>query len=157
RERAERAEQRPGDRELELPPGVLRALLEEDARAQERDEERRGHGQALALGLEPVAALVHEDESDQPDREPDPAEPQVGAERDEQAEQELVLEDRDAELRDDGADRGERGPDLPAELAPVRAAARLDRLVAAKLGLELRPGGELAHPLMVATEEAAAP
>src|SRR5204862_7236980 len=132
-------------------------VLQDGARAQERDAGRPGHGRAVALGLGPVAALVHEDQSDQPDREPDPAEPQVGAERDEQAEQELVLEDRDAELGDEGADRRERGPDLPAELAPVRAAARLDRLVVAKLGLELRPGGELAHPLMVATEEAAAP
>src|SRR5206468_4877945 len=92
------------------------------------------------------------DQPDQADREPDPAEPEVGAERDEQPEQELVLEDRDAELGDDRADRGERRPDLPAELAPVRAAARLDRLVVAKLGLELRPGRQLAHGLMVARE-----
>jgi len=41
---------------------------------------------------------VDEDQADQPDAEPEPAEPDVGAERDEQAEQELELENPDAEL-----------------------------------------------------------
>src|SRR5204862_190122 len=83
-----------------------------------RNEQRRADGQPLPLGLEPVPHLVDEDQADQPDREPDPAEPKVRAERDEQPEQELVLEDPDAELRDERADRSERGPDLPAQLAP---------------------------------------
>src|SRR5204862_3491922 len=82
-------------------------------------------------------------------------EPEIGAERDEQAEQELVLEDPDAELGDERADGGERCPDLAADLAPVRA-ARLDRLVVAEvlrklarlIGVDL--GRELAHRLIVA-------
>jgi hypothetical protein len=79
-----------------------------------------------------VAHLVHEDQADQPDAEPEPAEPDVGAERDEQAEQELELEDPDPELGEEGPDCGERRPDLAAELAPVRA-TRLNRLLAAKI------------------------
>src|SRR5204863_9245542 len=134
---------------------VLRLLLQEDAGSEERNEQRRADGQPLPLGLEPMPHLVDEDQADQPDREPDPAEPEVRAERDEQPEQELVLEDPDAELRDERADRGERGPDLPPELAPVRP-ARLDGLVVAKLGLELRPGRELAHRLIVAPNQAEA-
>src|SRR5262249_39092118 len=88
--------------------------------------------------------------------EPEPAEPKVGAERDEQPEQELVLEDPDAELGDERGDRGERRPDLAADLAPVRA-ARLDRLVVAKALRELaRLVGvdlwrELVHWLIVAS------
>ncbi len=74
---------------------------------------------------------MHEDQADQPDAEPEPPEPDVGAERDEQAEQELELEDPDAELRNAGSDCRERRPDLAAELSPV-GAARLDWLVVAK-------------------------
>src|SRR2546429_598673 len=83
--RAVAAEQRPRDRELKLAPRVLGMLLEEDARAEEGDEQRRGHGKALTLRLEPVAHFVDEDQTDEPDGEPDPAEPEVGPERDEQA------------------------------------------------------------------------
>ncbi len=107
-------------------------LLQEDARAEERDEEGGADGQALPLRLEPVTHLVDEDQPDEPDRERDAPVPEVGAERDEEAEQELELEDADAELRDERADRGERRPDLAADLPPV-GAARLDRLVVAKV------------------------
>ena len=125
-------------------------LLQEDARAEERDEEGRADGQALPLRLEPVPHLVDEDQPDEPDRERKTAVPEVGAERDEEAEQELELEDPDAELRDEGPDGGEGGPDLAADLPPV-GAARLDRLVLAKVARQLRRlvgvdfGRELAH------------
>ena len=126
------AEQRPRNGELELAPGVLRVLLQEDARAEEGDEERRAHRQPLALRLQPVTHLVDEDQADQADGEPDPAEPEVGAERDEQPEQELELQDADAELRDQRPERRERRPDLSAELSPV-GALRLNRLVVAEV------------------------
>ena len=131
-ERTERTEQRSGDRQLELLPGALRMLLQEDARPEERNEERRADGQALAFRLEPVTHLVDEDQPDQSDAEPDAAEPDVGAERDEETEQELELEDPDAELGDERRDRRKRRPDLAAEFPPVRP-ARLDRLVVAKV------------------------
>src|SRR5207248_2648463 len=87
--------------------------------------------------------------------EPDPAEPEVGPERDEQAEQELVLEDADAELRDERPDRGEGRPDPAADLPPI-GSARLDRFVVADLSrqlawlvrVELRR--QVAHRLIVA-------
>jgi hypothetical protein len=78
-----------------------------------------------------VAHLVDEDQPDQPDRKPDPAEPEVGAEGDEEAEQELEFQDPDAELGDEGGDRRKGRPNLAAELSPV-GSARLDRLVVAK-------------------------
>src|SRR5436190_11448750 len=107
-------------------------LLQEDARTEERDEQRRADGEVLTLRLEPVAHLVHKDQPDQPDAEPEPAEPDIGAKRDEQAEKELELEDPNPELGEESADRREGRPDLATELAPV-GAARLDRLVAAKV------------------------
>src|SRR5262249_61816570 len=125
--------------------GAFGMLLQEDAGAEEGDEERCADGQPLALRLEPVTHLVDEDQPDQPDREPEPAEPKVGAERDEQPEQELVLEDPDAELGAERGDRGERRPDLAADLAPVRA-ARLDRVVVAK---DLREFARLVRGVML--------
>src|SRR5262245_37002873 len=110
----------------------------------------------LSLRFQPVAHLVHEDQSDEADREPEAAKPEVGPERDEQAEQELVLEDPDAELGDEGGDGREGRPDLAADLAPI-GAARLDRLVVAEaagklprlVGVDL--WGELTHGFMVAS------
>jgi len=78
-----------------------------------------------------VAHFVDEDQPDQPDRERDAAVPEVRAERDEETEEELELEDPDAELRNERGDSRERRPDLAAELTPV-GAARLDWLVVAK-------------------------
>src|SRR5262249_33831925 len=132
----EGAEQRSSECELELSPGAFGVFFQEDAGAEEWEDEGRAAGQPRALRLEPVAHLVNEDQPDQADREPEPAEPEVGAERDEQPEQELVLEDPDAELGDESGHGGERCPDLAADLAPVRA-ARLDRLVVAKALREL--------------------
>ena len=52
---------------------------------------------------------------------------------------------RNAPIPDD------RGPELAQEALPARLG--MDGLVVAKVGLELRPGRELAHALIVATEE----
>src|SRR5438552_1995707 len=131
-ERTQRAKQGPCDRELEFLPGARRVLLQKDARSEKGNEEWRADREALSLRLEPVTHLVHEDQPDEPDRERDAAVPEVGTERDEEAEQELELEDPDAELREKSTDRRKRRPDLAAELSPVRA-ARLDRLVVAEV------------------------
>src|SRR5947208_7803609 len=106
-------------------------LFQEDAGTEKRDEQRGADREALPLRLEPVTHLVDEDQSDEPDRERDPAVPEVGAERDEEAEQELELEDPNAELGDERPDGGKRRPDLAADLPPV-GPARLDRLVVTK-------------------------
>src|SRR5919199_2506236 len=107
-------------------------LLQEDPRAEKRNEERRADRQTLPLRLEPVPHLVDEDQPHEPDREPDAAVPEVRAERDEQPEQELVLEDADAELGDERADGSDRSPDPPPDLSPV-GAPRLHRLLVAEI------------------------
>ena len=146
-----RAQQRAGDADPRLAPGVLRHLLQRDQRAEERDEHRRRDGQPLVPCLDHVPHLVDEQEHDEPDPEPPAADPDVDRGRDEHREQELELEQDDAELGEERADRDDRGPELAREALPTRLG--VDRLVVAKVGLELRPGRELAHELIVAAEE----
>src|ERR671931_138536 len=77
-EGAERAEERPGDCELELAPGALGMLLQEDARAEEGEKEGRVEGRPWALARERWPHLVEKDHPDEPGRKPDPAVPEVG-------------------------------------------------------------------------------
>jgi hypothetical protein len=82
------------------------------------------------LRLEHVSHLVHEQEHNQPDPEPPAAEPDIERGGDEDREEELELEQHDAELGQERADRGERRPQAAKDCAPVPA-MRLNRLVAA--------------------------
>ena len=126
---AGRADDWPRDRQLRLVPGVVGHLLQGDQRAEERDEERSAHGQALALRLEHVTHLVHEEQEDEPDPEPPAAEPDVERGRDEHRAQELRLEEDASEL-----DRRARRPRAAARPASAGAgsAARAARAPAAR-------------------------
>ena len=89
------------------------------------------------LRLDHVPHLVDEEEHDQPDREPHAADPQVDAERDEDREEELGLEEDRAVLHEGRAGRGDRRPDPAHDVA--RAALRPDRAVL--VVLRRLPGG----------------
>src|SRR5947208_2817972 len=75
---------------------------------------------------------VDEQQHDEPDSEPPAADPDVHRGRNEHREEELELEQDDAELGEKRADRGDRRPKPPEEPTPVEA-LRLDRLVLAPL------------------------
>jgi len=98
---------------------------------------------------------VHEQEQDEADAERPAADPDVDRGGDEHREEELELEQDGAELREEGPDRDDRRPQLAREALPPRLG--LDRLVVAKVWLELRLRRELAHELIVAREERATP
>src|SRR5215204_6689226 len=102
--------------------------------------------------LEHMPHLVDEEEHDEPDPEPPAADPDVDRGGDEHREQELELEQDDAELGEERAERDDRGPEFPREALPARLG--VDRLVVAKVWLELRPGRELAHEPIVAADQA---
>src|SRR5204863_8553594 len=83
------------------------------------------------------------------------ADPDVDRGRDEHRPEELELQQDDPELGEERADGDDRRPDLARERLPARLG--LDRLVVAETGLELGRRVELAHRLIVATEERATP
>ena len=132
RRRAKRADDRAGQRDPRLVPGVARVLLHRDHRAEERDEHRRADGQALSPRLDHVAHLVHEEQHDQPGREPRAADPEVEAERDEDREEELRLEEDRPELCEERAGRRDRRPESAQDVAP--APLGLHRVVLVVLG-----------------------
>ena len=125
------------ERDPRFAPHVVGELLQRDQRAEKRDEHRRAHRQALALGLEHVAHLVDEEEHDEPDGEPPAPEQRVRRDRDEPRERradELELEHDDGrrlELPEERADEGERHPQLARDRAP--GGLRMHGLVAAQL------------------------
>src|SRR5213079_2017301 len=91
------------------------------------------HRQALALRLEHVSHLVHEEEDDQADPEPPAAEPDVERGRDEDREQELELEQRRAELEQERTGRDQRREELAQEREARLVPHRFRRLVVRKL------------------------
>ncbi len=115
------------DRELRLAPGVVRHLSKRDQCAHERDEERCRDGESLPFRLEYVSHLVDEQQHDEPDSEPPAADPDVHRGRNEHREEELELEQDDAELGEKRADRGDRRPKPPEEPTPVEALRRPSR------------------------------
>ena len=156
RRRADRAQDRPGERDARLLPGVVGELLHPDHRAEERDEQRRARGNSLPPQLEDVPELVDEDQQHEADREREPPEPRVRGDRHEHREprrDDLELEQEPAELDDQEAERdraaqracagGRRAPTAASSArsrarrprrAPARGSRRLrrvDRLVAA--------------------------
>jgi hypothetical protein len=96
--------------------------------------------ETLPLRLDVVAELVNEDQRDEPDPERPAPDQRVGGDRDEQAEE---LEREHAELHREPDHGQDRRPQLPEQALPARF--RVDRLVVAEIGLELRPWRELAH------------
>jgi hypothetical protein len=133
--RASRAEQRAGERNLGLLPGVVGKLLHPDDRAEERDEQRRARPDALPPELEDVAELVHQDEEHESDREGQPPEPRVRRDRDEhrpRGEQDLELEQQPAELQQEAAEDDEGRRQLAQQLSQPGLAA--DGLVVARIG-----------------------
>ena len=125
-------ENRPGERDARLLPGVVRQLLHPDHGAEEGDEERRARRHALPAQLDHVPDLVDEDQDDEPDRERQSPDPGVGADRDEHrgaGRHHLELEEESAELDDEERQPDERGGELAQEAH--EPAARVHRLVAA--------------------------
>ena len=137
-----------GRREGEV--GVLqrveRRVLDRDVRAEEWDEARDRDVEPLPLGLDEVAELVDEDQRDEADAELPAPDQRVRADRDEQAEE---LEDEEAELDDQAEHDRDRAPRSFTRRSSARL--RVDRLVVAKIGLELRLGVSWLTALTIAT------
>ena len=99
RERRERAENRPRDRKPSFAPRIVRHLLHRDHRSHQRDEHGNRHRQALSLCFEHMSHLMDEEQRDEADAEPPPADPHVQRERHEHREEKLELEQNHTELR----------------------------------------------------------
>ena len=100
---ADGAEDRPGECDARLLPGVVRELPHPDHRTEERDEQRSARRHALAPELEDVAELVDEDQEHEPDRERQPPDPRVRRDRDEHRgarRDHLELQEEAAELQE---------------------------------------------------------
>src|SRR6185437_8443170 len=147
-QRGERARRRPGERQVGVVQRVQRRVLDRHVGAQERDEARDRDVESLPLRLDEMTELVDEDQRHEADTELPAPDQRVRADRDEEAEE---LEDEEAELDDQADYDRDRPPDLPRHALPARL--RVDRLVVAEIRLELGPGRELAHRLIVAAEE----
>src|SRR3954470_5542994 len=147
-ERGEAARGRPRERELRVLERVQRRVLDQHVRPEEGDEPRNRDLEPLPLALEEVAELVDQDHRDEADAELPAPDERVGGDRDEETEE---LEREEAELDREAHGRRERSPQLAEQAPPARLG--VDRLVVAEIRLELWPGRELAHRLIVATAE----
>ena len=129
---ADGAENRAGERDTRLLPGVVGKLLHPDHRAEERDEQRRARSDSLASELEDVSELVDEDQEHEADRERQSPDPCVRRDRDEHRgarRDHLELQEQAAELQEQEAEADDRRGQLAHEVADP--GPRLDRLVAA--------------------------
>src|SRR5215210_4027489 len=150
------ADYRAGEGDERLPPGVQRVLLQQDRRAEERDEHGRTDVEPLPPRLEIVAELVHEEQEDEADGELPAPEERVRGDRDEhrrRRREDLELEDRDEDelrLPDQETERDERRRELAKDAEPGLMPDRPAVVWVVRPELRLLLGRELTHRRMVA-------